>query len=109
MDELPAAGVVRVAGPDGAGTGFLVSGNGLIVTCAHVIAGAAPGATVMAEPHHRAAVGRRLPERHHVISVRVGGTIPDLDRMEPVRARPGLPRHLPVNAQPASSTSFPRT
>jgi WD40 repeat protein len=53
--ELPAAGVVRVVGPEEAGAGFLVSASGLIVTCAHVLAGCAPGATVSIEPH----VGRR--------------------------------------------------
>ena len=49
--ELPAAGVVRVVGPEEAGAGFLVSASGLIVTCAHVLSGCAPGATVSIEPH----------------------------------------------------------
>ena len=49
--ELPAAGVVRVVGPKEAGAGFLVSASGLVVTCAHVLAGCAPGATVSIEPH----------------------------------------------------------
>jgi WD40 repeat protein len=49
--ELPAAGVVRVVGPKEAGAGFLVSASGLIVTCAHVLSGCAPGATVSIEPH----------------------------------------------------------
>ena len=49
--KLPAAGVVRVVGLEGAGAGFLVSASGLIVTCAHVLAGCAPGATVRIEPH----------------------------------------------------------
>ena len=49
--ELPAAGVVRVVGPEEAGAGFLVSASGLIVTCAHVLFGCAPGATVSVEPH----------------------------------------------------------
>ncbi len=49
--ELPAAGVVRVIGPEDAAAGFLVSASGLIVTCAHVLAGCAPGATVSIEPH----------------------------------------------------------
>lgn len=48
---LPAAGVVRVVGPEEAGAGFLVSASGLIVTCAHVLAGCVPGATVGIEPH----------------------------------------------------------
>jgi WD40 repeat protein len=48
---LPAAGVVRVVGPGGAGAGFLVSANGLIVTCAHVLVGCGVGATVSIEPH----------------------------------------------------------
>jgi WD40 repeat protein len=48
---LPAAGVVRVIGPEETGTGFLVSGSGLIVTCAHVLAGCAPGDNVSVEPH----------------------------------------------------------
>ena len=56
--ELPAAGVVRVVGPEEAGAGFLVSASGLIVTCAHVLAGCAPGATVSIEPH---IVRRSLP------------------------------------------------
>ena len=55
--ELPAAGVVRVVGPKIDGTGFVVSADGLIVTCAHVLAGCAPGATVSVEPH---AVDREL-------------------------------------------------
>jgi hypothetical protein len=49
--ELPAAGVVRVIGPELAGAGFLVSANGLIVTCAHVLAGCAPDDTISIEPH----------------------------------------------------------
>ena len=49
--ELPAAGMVRVVGPEEAGAGFLVSASGLIVTCAHVLAGCVPGATVGIEPH----------------------------------------------------------
>jgi WD40 repeat protein len=53
--ELPAAGVVRVVGPEETGSGFLVSASGLIVTCAHVLANCAPGTTVSIEPH----VGRR--------------------------------------------------
>src|SRR5690348_7979614 len=48
---LPAAGGVRVVGPDGAGAGFLVRPSGLIVTCAHVLAGCGPGATVSIEPY----------------------------------------------------------
>jgi len=51
VNEPPAAGVVRVDGPEGAGTGFLVSASGLIVTCAHVLAGAAPGDSVSVKPH----------------------------------------------------------
>jgi WD40 repeat protein len=43
--------VVRVAGRESVGTGFLVSASGLIVTCAHVIAGAAPGDIIRVEPH----------------------------------------------------------
>lgn len=50
MNELPAAGVMRVVGPESTGAGFLVTASGLIVTCAHVLAGAAPGATVRVEP-----------------------------------------------------------
>jgi WD40 repeat protein len=53
---LPAAGVVRVIGPEGTGAGFLVSAGGLIVTCAHVLAGGKPGTAVSVEPH----VGRVL-------------------------------------------------
>ena len=49
--ELPAAGVVRVVGPKEVGAGFLVSASGLIITCAHVLSGCAPGATVSIEPH----------------------------------------------------------
>ncbi len=47
---LPAAGV-RVAGLEEADAGSLVSAGGLIATCAHVLAGCAPGATVSIEPH----------------------------------------------------------
>ena len=54
MNELstdrPAAGVVRVVGPEIAGAGFLVA-EGLIVTCAHVLAGCTVGTTVGIEPH----------------------------------------------------------
>jgi WD40 repeat protein len=49
--ELPAAGVVRVIGPQVDGTGFVVSASGLIVTCAHMLAGSGAGATVSIEPH----------------------------------------------------------
>lgn len=49
--ELPAAGVVRVIGPEEVGAGFLASASGLIVTCAHVLVGCAPGDTVSIEPH----------------------------------------------------------
>jgi WD40 repeat protein len=52
---LPAAGVVRVIGPEKTGAGFLVSASGLILTCAHVLAGCRPGAAVSIEPH----VGRK--------------------------------------------------
>jgi WD40 repeat protein len=48
---LPAAGVVRVVGPEEAGAGFLVSPSGLIVTCAHVLIGCVPGATVSIKPY----------------------------------------------------------
>jgi hypothetical protein len=39
------AGIVRVIGPDGAtvGTGFVVTGEGLIATCAHMVAGSSSG------------------------------------------------------------------
>ena len=40
-----------MVGPEEAGAGFLVSASGLIVTCAHVLAGCAPGALVSIEPH----------------------------------------------------------
>lgn len=53
MSELPAAGVLRVVGREGAGAGFLASDSGLIVTCAHVLAGSVPGETVWVEPHGR--------------------------------------------------------
>jgi WD40 repeat protein len=49
--ELPAAGVVRVVGPEDAGAGFLVSDSGLIVTCAHVLTGCVPGDTVGIKPY----------------------------------------------------------
>ena len=49
------AGIVRVIGPDGetAGTGFVVTDEGLIATCAHVAenAGAGPGDTVRVAFH----------------------------------------------------------
>ena len=48
--------MVRVVGPEQVGAGFLVSASGLIVTCAHVLAGCAVGDTVNVEPH----VARRL-------------------------------------------------
>jgi WD40 repeat protein len=51
MNEPPAAGVVRVAGRESTGAGFLVSSTGLIVTCAHVLAGYEPGDAVRVEPH----------------------------------------------------------
>jgi glycosyltransferase involved in cell wall biosynthesis len=37
------AGVVRVDGPEGVGTGFVASSNGLIVTCAHLLVGCIRG------------------------------------------------------------------
>lgn len=39
------AGIVRVIRPDGetAGTGFVVTDEGLIATCAHVVAGSSSG------------------------------------------------------------------
>lgn len=49
-DEL-AAGVVRVVAPEHAGTGFVASANGLIVTCAHLLAGCVPGDTVSIVPN----------------------------------------------------------
>ena len=48
-------GIVRIVKPDGstAGTGFVVSDEGLIATCAHVVqlAGAGPGDTVQVSFH----------------------------------------------------------
>jgi WD40 repeat protein len=77
---LPAAGVVRVIGPEDAGTGFLVSRGGLIVTCAHVLAGCAPGDYVRVEPH----AGRRplearvevLRDPPDVAMLRLAGPVP---------------------------------
>jgi glycogen(starch) synthase len=48
--QLPEAGIVRVSGPQQAGTGFVVSPRGRILTCAHVLAGCAVGDTVTVEP-----------------------------------------------------------
>ena len=45
------AGVVRVDGPEHVGAGFVASANGLIVTCAHLLAGCVPGDTVSIVPH----------------------------------------------------------
>jgi len=44
------AGIVRVLAPAGAtaGTGFVVTDDGLIATCAHVVQGTGPGDTVRA-------------------------------------------------------------
>jgi glycosyltransferase involved in cell wall biosynthesis len=44
-------GVVRVDGPESVGTGFVASPDGLIVTCAHVLAGCRLGDTVTIVPH----------------------------------------------------------
>ena len=44
-------GVVRVDGPESVGTGFVASRDGLIVTCAHVLAGCRLGDTVSIVPH----------------------------------------------------------
>ena len=57
--DLPAAGVVRVVGPQEAGTGFLVSASGLIVTCAHVLAAAPPAPACASSRTSPASPGRR--------------------------------------------------
>ena len=93
---LPAAGVLWVIGPEDAGTGFLVSGSGLIVTCAHVLAGCAPGATVQVEPH----AGRRpldatvdlLQDPPDVAVLRLAGPVPAGAQVLPLGRSPGAPR-----------------
>jgi glycogen synthase len=50
LTKLPDAGVVRVVGPQAAGTGFVVSPRGRILTCAHLLAGCAVGDSVTVEP-----------------------------------------------------------
>ena len=94
--ELPAAGVVRVVGPEEAGAGFLVSASGLIVTCAHVLASCAPGATVGIEPH----VGRRpltatvalLRDPPDVAVLRLTAPVPPEVLVLPLGRSPRTPR-----------------
>jgi S1-C subfamily serine protease len=83
------AGIVRVIGPDGetAGTCFLVTDDGLIATCAHVVenAGARPGDTVRVAFH---ATGEereaqvepawwRGPDAEDVAVLRLDGPLPE--------------------------------
>ncbi|MBE9507992.1 MAG: trypsin-like peptidase domain-containing protein, partial [Chloroflexi bacterium] len=83
------AGIVRIIRPDGetAGTGFLVTDDGLIATCAHVIeaAGANPGDTVRVAFH---ATGEereaqvepawwRAPDAEDVAILRLDGPVPE--------------------------------
>jgi hypothetical protein len=93
---LPAAGVVRVVGPEEAGAGFLVSASGLIVTCAHVLAGCAPGAAVSVEPH----VARRslpatvdlLRDPPDVAVLRLTASVPDEVVVLPLGQSPRTPQ-----------------
>jgi WD40 repeat protein len=83
------AGIVRVIGPDGetVGTGFVVTDEGLIATCAHVVeaAGAGPGDTVRVAFH---ATGEereaqvepdwwRGPDAEDVAILRLDGPLPE--------------------------------
>ncbi len=89
MDGDLRAGIVRVTRPDGetAGTGFVVSDEGLIATCAHVVqgAGAGPGDTVRVAFHATGEVCEalvetawwRAPEAEDVAFVRLDGPLPD--------------------------------
>jgi S1-C subfamily serine protease len=83
------AGIVRVLARDGttSGTGFIITDDGLIATCAHVVqgAGAGPGHTVRVAFH---ATGEereaqvepawwRGPEAEDVAVLRLDGPLPE--------------------------------
>src|SRR5690349_15966358 len=94
--ELPAAGVVRVVGPEEAGVGFLSSASGLIVTCAHVLVGCAPGAIVGIEPHvdHRslAATVDLLQDPPDVAVLRLTAPVPPEMLALPLGRSPKTPQ-----------------
>jgi len=89
MDVDLTAGIVRILKPDGttAGTGFVVSDEGLIATCAHVVqyAGAGPGDTVRVTFHavdeEREAIVEpewwRAPDVEDVAILHLDGPLPE--------------------------------
>jgi len=89
MTEGLTAGIVRILDSEGktAGTGFVITDDGLIATCAHVVqgAGAGPGDTVRVVFHatgeeHEAKVEPawwRAPNAEDVAILRLDGPVPE--------------------------------
>lgn len=83
------AGIVRILKPDGttSGTGFILTDDGLIATCAHVItnAGAEPGKTIRLSFHHTGkevaatvdSNGWRDPWAEDIAILRLDGPLPE--------------------------------
>ena len=92
-DEIVADGVVKVIGPNSAGTGFVASWSGLIVTCAHLLAGCDRGDVVKVVPH---ATGQQIPA---VIELLLDP--PDVAVLQLLDRMPDEVAVLPVSTHPA--------
>jgi hypothetical protein len=89
MPRDPRAGIVRIlhAAGDTVGTGFVVSADGLVATCAHVVrdAGAGPGDTIGLVFHATSDEGQATvepawwtePDAEDVAILRVEGALPE--------------------------------
>jgi len=125
------AGIVRVIGPDGetVGTGFVVTDDGLIATCAHVVedTGAGPGDTLRVAFH---ATGEervaqvepawwRGPDAEDVAILRLNGPLPggvtslslgsSADVGEHILSTFGFPDAKPVEGMPGRCEVVGRT